>query len=300
MKLNLEVLAILDAIEQHGSLSAAAAKLYKTPSALSYMVQKLEGDLAITLLDRSGHKIAFTQAGRMLLEKGREILHAARDLELQSGSFGGAAKLSLAIGVDSAFPFPLLMPLLERFYQQFPHVRLSFTHEVLGGAWEGLVEGRTDMVLGAVSMPPTQAQFACRALGQLEHLFVHASTHPLAATSGKLTSRQVKHHRAVVVSDSAKNQVRRGLFLLSGQETITVHNFDAKLQLLLSGVGCGYLPRHLAQPFIERGELVSREIEGRHVSETAYLGWNSEHGCEPILWWLGELEQLAGLREVYA
>lgn len=300
MKLNLEVLAILDAIEQHGSLSAAAAKLYKTPSALSYMVQKLEGDLGITLLDRSGHKIAFTQAGRLMLEKGREILHAARDLELQSGSFGGEQNLSLAIGVDSAFPFTLLMPLLERFYRTFPHVRLSFSHEVLGGAWEGLVEGRTDMILGAVSLPPAHAQFACRALGQLEHLFVHAPNHPLAVLTGKLSSRQVKRHRAVVVADSAKNKLRNGLFLLSGQETITVDHFDAKLQLLLSGVGCGYLPRHLAHPFIERGELVSREIEGRHVSETAYLGWNSERGCEPLLWWLSEMARLEGLDKVYA
>ncbi len=42
MKPLLDVLIILDALEKEGSFAAASAKLYKTPSALSYTVQKLE------------------------------------------------------------------------------------------------------------------------------------------------------------------------------------------------------------------------------------------------------------------
>lgn len=56
MRLNLEVLLILDALDKHGSFASAAESLFKTPAALSYMIQKLENDLNITLLDRSGHR----------------------------------------------------------------------------------------------------------------------------------------------------------------------------------------------------------------------------------------------------
>ncbi|MEG2114772.1 MAG: LysR family transcriptional regulator, partial [Hafnia sp.] len=42
MRVNLDVLLILDALEKHGSFAAAAESLFKTPAALSYMVQKLE------------------------------------------------------------------------------------------------------------------------------------------------------------------------------------------------------------------------------------------------------------------
>ena len=41
MKPLLDVLIILDALEKEGSFAAASAKLYKTPSALSYTVHKL-------------------------------------------------------------------------------------------------------------------------------------------------------------------------------------------------------------------------------------------------------------------
>ncbi|VEB44798.1 putative DNA-binding transcriptional regulator [Chromobacterium violaceum] len=46
MKLTLEALQVLDAIEQHGSFAAAAEALFKVPSALTYTVQKLEQGLA--------------------------------------------------------------------------------------------------------------------------------------------------------------------------------------------------------------------------------------------------------------
>lgn len=84
MKPLLDVLVILDALEKEGSFAAASAKLYKTPSALSYTIHKLESDLNIQLLDRSGHRARFTCTGQMLLEKGRELLHTARELELQA------------------------------------------------------------------------------------------------------------------------------------------------------------------------------------------------------------------------
>ncbi len=59
MKPLLDVLMILDALERR-RFAAASAKLYKTPSALSYTVHKLESDLNIQLLDRSGHRAKFT------------------------------------------------------------------------------------------------------------------------------------------------------------------------------------------------------------------------------------------------
>lgn len=66
---------------KRGSFAAASAKLFKTPSALSYTVHKLESDLNIQILDRSGHRARFTRTGQMLLEKGRDVLHTVRELE---------------------------------------------------------------------------------------------------------------------------------------------------------------------------------------------------------------------------
>ncbi len=69
MKPLLDVLMILDALEKEGSFAAASAKLYKTPSALSYTVHKLESDLNIQLLDRSGHRDEFYRSKNVIRER---------------------------------------------------------------------------------------------------------------------------------------------------------------------------------------------------------------------------------------
>lgn len=115
MKPLLDVLVILDALDKEGSFAAASAKLYKTPSALSYTIHKLESDLNIQLLDRSGHRARFTRTGQMLLEKGRDVLHTARELEKQAVRLHQGWEDRLVLNVDSGFPFHLLAPLITAF-----------------------------------------------------------------------------------------------------------------------------------------------------------------------------------------
>ena len=154
MKPLLDVLVILDALEKEGSFAAASAKLYKTPSALSYTIHKLESDLNIQLLDRSGHRARFTPTGQMLLEKGREVLHTVRELEKQAIKLHQGWENALVLAVDSTFPFFLLAPLVSRFYQQHTAARLRFVREAPASGWSALVEGRADIIVGVSGDPP--------------------------------------------------------------------------------------------------------------------------------------------------
>ena len=57
---------------------------YLKPRRAELYDPKLENDLNISLLDRSGHRAKFTDTGKMMLEKGRLLLNAANDLEKQA------------------------------------------------------------------------------------------------------------------------------------------------------------------------------------------------------------------------
>lgn len=63
MKLTLEALRIIDAIDRKGSFTTAAIALDRVPFALTYSVRKLEGDLDVPLFDRRGHRAELTPAG---------------------------------------------------------------------------------------------------------------------------------------------------------------------------------------------------------------------------------------------
>lgn len=299
MKPLLDVLIILDALDKEGSFAAASAKLYKTPSALSYTVHKLESDLNIQLLDRSGHRATFTRTGQMLLEKGREVLHTVRELEQQAIKLHEGWENELVIGVDDTFPFSLLAPLIEAFYQHHSVTRLKFINGVLGGSWQALVQGRADIIVGALREPPPLSRFGFSPLGNLEQVFVVAAHHPLARMPEPLSRRTVKRFRAIVVGDDTSPECTAFQQLLDDQQAITVFDFKTKLELQISGLGCGYVPRYLAQRYLESGALIEKSVAAHMPFEPVWIGWNEQTAGLASAWWRDTILANSAINSVY-
>lgn len=299
MKPLLDVLIILDALEKEGSFAAASARLYKTPSALSYTVHRLESDLNIQILDRSGHRARFTRTGQMLLEKGREVLHTVRELEKQAVKLHEGWENELVIGVDDAFPFSLLAPLIETFYQHHSVTRLKFINGVLGSSWDALTQGRADIIVGAMHQPPSSSEFGFSRLGALEQVFAVAPHHALAEEGEPLSRSTIRRHRAIVVGDSAHSACSTATLLFDDQDAITVFDFKTKLELQISGLGCGYLPRYLAQRFLESGALVEKKVEAQILSEPVWIGWNMQTAGLASAWWRDEILANSAIAGVY-
>lgn len=300
MKPLLDVLIILDALEKEGSFAAASAKLFKTPSALSYTVHKLESDLNIQILDRSGHRARFTRTGQMLLEKGRDVLHAVRELEKQAIKLHQGWENELVIGVDDTFPFSLLAPLIEAFYARHSVTRLKFINGVLAGSWEALIQGRADIIVGALHEPPQLSAFGFACLGKLEQVFVVAPHHPLAQEAEPINRRVIKNYRAIVVGDNSLPGCAVSSQLLDDQEAITVFDFKTKLELQINGLGCGYLPRYLAQRFIESGALIEKQVLAQTSDESVWIGWNEQTAGLASAWWRQEILANSAIAAVYA
>ncbi|WP_054180497.1 LysR substrate-binding domain-containing protein [Trabulsiella odontotermitis] len=300
MRINLDVLLILDALEKHGTFATAAESLFKTPAALSYMIQKMESDLNITLLDRSGHRAKFTDTGRMVLEKGRLLLSAAKDLEKQAIQLNAGWEKELAIALDASFPFDSLLPVIDAFYALNMQTRLNITHHTLAGAWESLTHHGADIILGAINEPPTSAAWSYKMLGTLDNVFVVAPGHPLASLSSPLTNEQLCLHRAVIISDSARSCRPINTNLMDEQPQIRVDDFHSKVTLLRAGLGCGFLPRHIARPWLEKGELVEKNVLSFREKDVAYMAWRNQTDGLAQRWWLDALLNGDTLSELYA
>ena len=166
MRLSLEALEVLDAIDRKGSFAAAAAELHRVPSAITYSVRQVEDSLGIQLFDRSGHRAVLTAAGRELLTEGRRLLRAAADLECRVQQVAKGWEAELRIAVDTIIPVPKLFRLVEDFYREASGTRLRLSHEVLGGTWDALASGRADLAIGASGDPPSGHNFSVRVLGR--------------------------------------------------------------------------------------------------------------------------------------
>ena len=186
------------------------------------------------------------------------------------------------------------------FYQHHSVTRLIFINGVLGGSWDALTQGRADIFVGALHEPPQLSEFGFARLGVLEQVFAVAPHHPLAQEPEPLNRRVIKGYRAIVVGDSSRPECAVSSQLLDEQEAITVFDFKTKLELQISGLGCGYLPRYLAQRFIDSGALVEKQVLAQNSHESVWVGWNEQTAGLASAWWRDEILANSAIAAVYA
>ena len=290
MRLSLDALLVLDAIDRKGSFAAAAAELHRVPSAITYTVQKLEQDLDVALFDRRGHRAKLTAAGRELLAEGRHLLRAAGELESRVKRVATGWEAELRIAYDDIIPIAPVLELAAEFHRQECGTRLRMSAEVLGGCWDALMSGRADLVIGASGDAPAGGGYRTRPLGDVEWVFAVSPEHPLAKAPEPLKSADILCHRAVSVADSARTLPPRTTGLLSGQDTLTVHDLDAKLAAQIMGLGVGNLPRHLAERERAAGRLVIMQTQEPKVSAPMFLAWRTGHKGKALAWFLERLK----------
>ncbi len=261
-KLSLEALVVLDAVARHLSFAKAAAELHKVPSAMSYTVGQLEAALGVQLFDRVGRKLKLTATGAQLLMEGRRLLGAAHDVERRVAKTAAGWEPELRLAVDTIFGLQALFPLLPAFDALHTGTRLSLREEALGGCWDALESGRTDLIIAGLGAGgvPAGGGYEIHILGSLSFDYAVAAQHPLAqlaaAVRRPLTEDELHPFRAVCVGDSSLSRPLQTIGLLSGQETLTVATMRDKLAAQLAGLGVGFLPHFLAAPEFERGSLV--------------------------------------------
>ena len=148
--------------------------------------------------------------------------------------------------------------------------------------------------------------FHTRTLGEVPFIFVVAPQHALAKTTHAISNSELAQHRIVAVADSAvsaKASKKMSVGILTGQEVFTVPNLAAKLEAQLRGLGCGYLPQCLAQPYLDAGQLIQRQTESTpRVSQIGYA-WPSVPNValgKAMLWWLKTLESPSARRALLA
>ncbi|MGO1191141.1 LysR family transcriptional regulator [Vibrio casei] len=258
--LTLEALQVLDAIARRGSFAAAAQELNRAPSSLSYQVQKLEQDLDLVIFDRSGHKAVFTEAGQLLLNRGRILLSAANDLVEDANILAHGWELEISIAYD-LLPIQFFFPLVHDL-SSVSKSRVKLQEEVLAGSWEALSYDRADILI-CPKPEHIPIDVKIETLGNLDMVWVAAPKHIVHKRTSDFGHQTRKKYRAIAIADSARTAPRLSRNLVDDQPRLTVSNFPVKIESLCAGLGIGTLPRYVANPLIEQKKLAI--IEGSEV-----------------------------------
>lgn len=134
-------------VAELGSFTRAAAALNVAQPALSRQVRQLEVELRQNLLIRNGRGATATEAGKLLLEHGRGILHQVERAREELGRVRGALAGRVAIGLPPSVAKAMAVPLIRAFRQRMPDATLSISEGLSVGMHEALATGRLDIAL---------------------------------------------------------------------------------------------------------------------------------------------------------
>jgi DNA-binding transcriptional LysR family regulator len=186
------------------------------------------------------------------------------------------------------------MDLCGSFFALNPPTRIRLKDETLTGTLEALTSGLADLALGVVLTAGTTPGLHREPLGNVRFVFAVAPHHPLAQAAEPLSDEVIRHHRAVAVADSVQRGSGLTIGLLAGQDVFTVTGMQAKLDAQIRGLGSGFLPTCLAQPYVDSGRLVAKRVERTEQQAQVCYAWRSGGKAgrrgRALGWWLEQLQ----------
>lgn len=134
-------------VAEMGSFTRAAIALNVAQPALSRQIRLLEVELRQNLLKRNGRGASPTEAGQLLLEHGRGILHQVERAQEELARARNGLSGKVALGMPPSVARVLTVPLTRAFRQKMPDAQLSISEGLTAAMQESLLNGRLDIAL---------------------------------------------------------------------------------------------------------------------------------------------------------
>ncbi len=247
-----QLLALLAVVEA-GSFTAAAKRLGRATSAISYAIDTLEGQLGLSLFDRgTTRKPKLTQQGEAIVSEARAVAQSVDALRARVKGLLDELEPELSLVVDSLFPSDRLVALLRDFHSEFPTVPVRLLVETLGGVERVLRSGAAAIGVGSPLHMDTKG-LRCFDIAGVRMIPVAVPDHPLASESEAAAPRPRDFVQLVLSDQSGRERQEFGVVSLN---TWRVGDITARYKLLLAGIGWGGMPEPMVRADIEARRLV--------------------------------------------
>ncbi|KOO57761.1 hypothetical protein WH43_11590 [Rheinheimera sp. KL1] len=265
--IDLKLLRTLQALQQTGTLVAAAEQLCLTQSALSHQLKEAESSLGTTLYLRKSQPVSFSAQGQLLLDLAARVLPlvAQTEAQLKRKSLSG---IRLAVECHACFHW--LMPAVKAFGLIEPNCPIEFSAEIEHNALDALLSDELDLVL-TTDQRDLQGVFF-EALFEMQLCLGVSTDHPLAQQAF-VVAQQLRQETLLGYPLPLERQdLYRYVFAPAGLEAKfrTVAQSSQILQLIAAGQGVALLPRWLMEPYRAQGLLAVLPIGEQGLFRTMY------------------------------
>ena len=296
--MDLRELQVFCKIVELKSFSRAAEAVLLTQPTVSGHIKALEEALGLRLFDRAGKSVTPTQAGELLYGYARRMLTLRAEAEQAIGEFKGGLTGSLCIGGSSIPGAYVLPPLIARFMQDYPDVKIHLKIGDSREACRAVAEGHCD--LAAVGARFEDARLHFEPLAEDEMVLVVPPRHPWARRPA-VALKDLPGEPFIVreVGSGSRQYAERALAergVDPGKLRVAAEmgSNEAVRQAVKAGSGVAILSRRAVEDDLKGGSLAAVRIESVRFLRQFYIASHRARtkspACRAFLRFLGKGE----------
>lgn len=119
-------LKVFSCVAKHLSFTKAAEELLISQPAITKHIKELESIYNVRLFERNGNKIEITNEGKLLYQHSEKIINDYNNLDFEMHLLQNTYKGELHIGASSTIAQYVLPPLLAKYSENFPDIKIDF------------------------------------------------------------------------------------------------------------------------------------------------------------------------------
>lgn len=271
-RLDLFTLRVVMAVAESGSISAGSDHLQLAVAAASARISSMEAALGIRIFERSPRGVELTPAGRMLVQRGGELLADADQLviDLRDWSLGLAGHVRILTNASALLE--LLPQRLESFIRNHPRIRVDLEERMSPEILGALLDGRADIGVVDIATPTRGLSFLPFCHDSLA--MVLPAAHPLAGERELRLSQLLAENFIVLAGTNAVTTRLLNAAAALGEPIkvrMQMRSFDAACRVVAAGMGVAVLPMEAIAPQLAHLALSAVPVAEDWAQRTHYL-----------------------------
>lgn len=284
--IDLNLLRVLDALLESGSVAGAAARLHLSPPAVSRSLGRLRKVLGDPLFVRAGRQLVPTEFARGLREPTKTALEEVlKVLQPAAPSDPLNFERRFVIRADDSIIAVLAVPLMEQVRLAAPGVDITFLRDdpnYITDFRNGDLDVRLAVHVEDLHDTTSEAMLTDRFVAAVR------KDHPLVGR--RLTTRRFAESHHVTVSPVGKRTGPIDVALkqlgLDRKHITTVTSFIVATHLVATTDLVGSVPYTVAKTMAKALPITSLEIPLALPTFDVHMTWHNRHGGDPIHQWL--------------
>lgn len=263
------------AVAEEHSVRGASERVFRTQSAVSIAVRKLEEECETALFDRSKrYEYRLTEAGESLYAYAKRMLDLRSEAAAALGDICNLRAGRLRIGANESISLYLLPRIAEAFLKQHPRVRMEMKCERSEDLLVDLKDRGLDLAL--VSFRPDGKDFDSRFMARDELVLITHPGHSLAKKE-RIEVGDLSKESLLVMDVSRLSPWHKKIADAFVKRNVPLHlmvenaPIETIKKMVAIGLGVSFVPLMCVRKERQRGELAVLEVEGLHEERSVWI-----------------------------